>query len=137
VIAIQSASPTLDTQVVQAKFSELESRMREQIADFQKSVKEDLCRYFEEHDGVVPRSIDGVFGDNGALERTFQNFFDPNEGKLSRLMQAQIGPQSDFGKALDPQNKQGVVALVEARVQELVEAKLDEVLQQFSLDEDG
>jgi hypothetical protein len=86
---------------------------------------------------VVPRSIDGVFGDQGAVTRTLQTFFDPADGKLSRLMQAQIGPQSTFGKALDPQNKQGVIALIETRVQELVEAKLDEVLQQFSLDEDG
>jgi hypothetical protein len=137
VIAILSASPTLDTQVVQAKFSEVEGRMREQLAEFQKNVKDDLCRYFEEQQGVVPRSIDGVFGDKGALARTFLNFFDPSEGKLSRLMQAQIGPQSNFGKALDPQNKLGVIALIEARVRELVEAKLDEVLQQFSLDEDG
>jgi hypothetical protein len=137
VIAILSASPTLDTQVVQTKFSEVEGRMREQLGDFQRKVADDFCRYFEEQDGVVPRSIDGIFGDKGALTRTFQNFFDPTEGKLSRLMQAQIGPQSNFGKALDPQNKQGVVALIEARVHELVEAKLDEVLQQFSLDEDG
>lgn len=137
VIAIQSASPTLDTQVVQAKFADVEGRMQEQLVQFQTKVKDDLCRYFQEHDGVVPRSIDGVFGSDGALTRTFQSFFDPSEGKLSRLMQAQIGPESTFGKALDPHNKEGIVALVEARVQDLVEAKLDEVLQQFSLDQDG
>jgi hypothetical protein len=137
VIAIQSASPTLDTQVVQAKFTEVEGRMRDQLAEFQRKVTEDFCRYFEEQDGVVPRSIDGIFGDKGVLTRTFQSFFDPNDGKLSRLMQTQIGPESRFGKALDPQNKQGIVALIEVRVQELIEAKLDEVLQQFSLDEDG
>jgi hypothetical protein len=137
VIAIQSASPTLDTQVVQAKFAEVESRMKEQMGDFQKRVTDDLVRYFAEEDGVVPRSIDGVFGEKGAVTRTLQTFFDPTEGKLSRLMQAQVGPQSSFGKALDPQNKQGVISLIETRVQELVEVKLDEVLQQFSLDEDG
>lgn len=137
VIAIQSASPTLDTQVVQSKFAEVESRMKEQMGEFQKRVTDDLVRYFAENDGVVPRSIDGVFGDKGAITRTFQTYFDPTEGKLSRLMQAQIGPQSLFGKSLDPQNKQGVIALIETRVQELVKAKLDEVLQQFSLDEDG
>jgi hypothetical protein len=137
VIAIRSASPTLDTQVVQTKFSEVESKMREQLADFQRKVKDDLCRYFEERDGIVPRSIEGIFGDGGSLTRTFQNFFDPSDGRLCRLMQTQIGPDSAFGRALDPQNKQGVVALVEARVHELVEAKLDEVLEQFSLDEDG
>ncbi len=137
VIAIQSASPTLDTQVVQAKFSEVEGRLREQLGEFQRKLTDDLRRYFEEQNGVVPRSIDGIFGDNGALSRTFQTFFNPTEGKLSRLMQDQIGPQSNFGKVLDPQNKQGIIALMEARVQELVEAKLDDVLQQFSLDEDG
>jgi hypothetical protein len=137
VIAIQSASPTLDTQVVQAKFAEVESRLREQMAEFQRKLSEDLGRYLQEEDGVFPKSLDVVFGENGRLGRTFQSFFDPNEGKLSRLMQAQIGPESQFGKALDPQNKLGVLALIETRVQELVQAKLDEVLQQFSLDEDG
>ncbi|CAN5460116.1 hypothetical protein BH10PLA2_BH10PLA2_30990 [soil metagenome] len=137
VIAIQSASPTLDTQVVQTKFAEVESRLKEQMAEFQKKVADNLVRYFAENDGVVPRSIDGVFGDNGAVTRTLQAFFDPTDGKLSRLMQTQIGPQSLFGKALDPQNKQGIIVLIEARIRELVEAKLDEVLQQFSLDQDG
>jgi hypothetical protein len=137
VIAIQSASPTLDTQVVQAKFAEVESRMKDQMGEFQKKVGDDLVRYFAENDGVVPRSIDGVFGEKGAVTRTLQTFFDPTEGKLSRLMQAQIGPESLFGKALDPQNKKGFISLIETRLQELVEAKLDEVLQEFSLDEDG
>src|SRR5262249_21784001 len=35
----------------------------------------------------------------------------------------------------DPQNKQGIIALIESRIHELVEMKLNEVLQQFSLDE--
>jgi len=92
VIAILSASPTLDTQVVQLKFSEVEGRMREQLTEFQKKVTDDLCRYFADQDGVVPRSIDGVFGERGALTRTFHGYFDPTEGKLCRLMQSHIGP---------------------------------------------
>lgn len=136
VIAIQSASPTLDTQVVHTKFSEVEGRMREQLTDFQTQIKGDLKRYFEESHGVVPRSIDGIFGQQGLVTQTLHTFFDPADGRLCRLMQAQIGPQSTFGKALDPQNKQGILAIIEARVQEQVEAKLDEVLQQFSLDAD-
>jgi hypothetical protein len=137
VIAIQSASPTLDTEVVRAKFTEVESRLKDQMGEFQKKIGDSLVRYFADRDGVVPRSIDGVFGEKGVLARHFQTFFDPGEGRLARLMQTQIGPQSNFGKALDPQNKQGVIALIEARVQKLVEEKLDDVLQQFSLDEDG
>jgi hypothetical protein len=137
VIAIQSASPTLDTQVVQAKFAEVERRVQEQLTEFTGNVAENLRRYFAEQEGVVPRSIDGIFGDSGSLARTFKNFFDPADGRLSNLIQAQIGPQSSFGKALDPQNKQGVLALIEARVHDQVEKKLDEVRQEFSLDEEG
>ncbi|MEW4453064.1 hypothetical protein AB1L30_10340 [Bremerella sp. JC817] len=137
VIAIQSASPTLDTTVVQSQFAEMETSMREYVDAFQRSIKDDFKKYFEGDDGVVPRSIEDIFGDSGSLTRTFQAFFDPEEGRLGRLMQCHVGPESTFGKSLDPQNKQGVIAVLEARVQELVEAKLDDVLKEFSLDENG
>ena len=120
VVAIQSASPTLDTTVVQTQFAEMEMRMQGSIGEFQQNVKDDLKKYFEDNDGIVPRSIDGIFGDQGSLSRTFQSFFDPQSGRLSSLMQSHVGPDSTFGKSLDPENKQGVIALIEARVQELV-----------------
>lgn len=137
VIAIQSASPTLDTTIVQSHFSELDTQMRESLTTFQRDVKNNLTNYFEEGKGVVPKSIDDIFGEDGTLASTFQRFFDPDEGRLSQLMQTQIGPDSTLGKSLDPENKQGVIAVLEARVQELVEAKLDDVLKEFSLDEDN
>lgn len=137
VIAIQSASPTLDTSVVQSHFGELESQMRDSLTSFQRDVKGDLTRYFADGEGIVPKSIEDFFGQSGKLAGTFQRFFDPEDGRLSHLLRSQIGPDSSFGKSLDPQNKQGVIAVLEARVQELVEAKLDDVLKEFSLDEDG
>ncbi len=79
VIAIESASPTLDTGVVQSKFSEIEGRMQGQLADFQKSVTDDLFRYFAERDGVLPRSIDSLatwserIADMATKARTIQN----------------------------------------------------------------
>jgi hypothetical protein len=137
VIAIQSASPTLDTSVVQSCFGTLEAAMRESLTGFQREVKESLTVYFADGRGVVPKSIDDVFGDGGRLATTFQRFFDPQEGRLSHLLRSQVGPDSSFGKVLDPTNKQGVIAVLEARVHELVEAKLDDVLKEFSLDQDG
>ena len=137
VIAIQSASPTLDTTVVQSHFGDLESQMRDSLTTFQRDVKGDLTRYFADGEGIVPKSIENFFGETGKLAGTFQRFFDPEDGRLSQLIRSQIGPDSSFGKSLDPENKQGVIAVLEARVQELVEAKLDDVLKEFSLDEDG
>ncbi len=77
VIAIQSASPTLDTTVVQSHFGELETQMRESLTTFHREVKGDLTRYFEDGEGIVPKSIDDIFGETGTLSGTFQKFFDP------------------------------------------------------------
>ncbi|TMQ32611.1 MAG: hypothetical protein E6K70_17625 [Planctomycetota bacterium] len=53
---------------------------------------------------------------------------------MVKLIDNQVGPNSKFAKALDPRNKDGVVALIERTVRELVEGKLEEVLVEFSLD---
>jgi hypothetical protein len=134
VIAIRSASPTLDTSVVQAKFTDLEGRMKDFLDEFMTAVQDDLAIYFKDQDGVVPKSINGVFGEDGRLGRTFQAYFDPTAGRLAALMQHQIGPASVFGRAIDPKNKEGILTQIEQCVEKLVEEKLDGVLEQFSLD---
>ncbi len=135
-IAIQSANPTLDTTMVEHKFAELEGRLKDSLDEFQQAVKEELACYFEDNEGTIPKSLNGVFGNDGLLDRTFASFFEPTEGKVARLMESQIGPNSIFGRNLDPRNKDGIIALIEERVQILVEKKMDEVLAQFSLDSD-
>jgi hypothetical protein len=53
---------------------------------------------------------------------------------VARLLEQQLGPGSDFARALDPNNKRGVIALIEERVKEQVEKKLKRLLDEFSLD---
>jgi hypothetical protein len=50
------------------------------------------------------------------------------------LIDKQIGPSSEFAKALDPKNQDGVIALIESRVRKLVDNKLGELRGEFSLD---
>jgi hypothetical protein len=126
VIALQTACPTLETQIV-----------KDQFAEMQEEFGEALERFFAENDGVVPRSLRDAFGEKGALPQFFQRYFDPENGKLVRLMDGQIGPASKFGKVLDPRNKDGLIAKIEEKVKQLVEQKLDEVLGEFSLDDDA
>jgi hypothetical protein len=137
VIALRSASPTLDTRVVQARFAELDRTMKSSIDEFQRSFKDGLTTYFENGTGIVPNSIESAFGEDGKLRRLFEGFFDPEEGKVCRLIESQIGPESSFAKNLDPEHKGSVISLIEAKVREVVEAKLDGVLKEFSLDENG
>jgi hypothetical protein len=126
VIALQTACPTLDSQIVKDQFVEMQE-------DFGQA----LARYFAEKDGIVPKSLNDAFGDKGVVPQFFQRYFDPKEGRFVRLMDAQIGPSSEFGQLFNPRNKAGVIATIEEKVKQLVEAKLDEVIAEFSLDEDG
>lgn len=126
VIALQTACPTLDTQVVKDQFSEMQQ-------DFGQA----LARYFAEKDGIVPKSLNDALGDKGALSQFLLRYFDPDSGKLARLMDGQIGPSSRFARLFDPKNKDGIISTIEEKVKKLVEAKLNEVVAQFSLDEDG
>jgi hypothetical protein len=125
VIALQQASPTLDTQVVQEKFSAFEKELGEQFSAF-----------LGERDGVLPRSLERFFGEHGLIAGLFNKHFDPTDGRLAKLIENQIGPASKFAKALDPKNKEGVIALIENKVRELIESKVDELLGEFSLDDE-
>jgi hypothetical protein len=122
---LQIASPMLDTQIVKDQFGEM-----------QKEFGEALARYFAEKDGIVPKSLCDAFGDKGALSQFFLRYFDPETGRLVRLMDGQVGPSSRFAKLFDPKSKDGVIATIEDKVKQLVEAKLNEVLTEFSLDDD-
>jgi hypothetical protein len=122
VIALQTACPTLDTQIVKDQFAEMQ-------VDF----GEALARYFAEKDGIVPKSLNDALGDRGVLSQFFQRYFDPETGRLVRLMDGQVGPNSTFFKKLDPKNTDGVIATIENTVKGQVGA----LLKQFSLDEDG
>ena len=125
VIALQTACPTLDTQIVKDQFTEM-----------QQDFGEALARCFAEKDGLLPKSLNDAFGDKGALSQFFLRYFDPETGRFVRLMDGQIGPSSKFGKLFDPRNKDGVIAMIEEKVKGLVEKKLNEVLAEFSLDKD-
>jgi hypothetical protein len=125
VIAVQTACPTLDTQIVKDQFAEMQQDFGEAIA-----------RCFAEKDGLLPKSLNDAFGDKGTLSQFFQRYFDPETGRFMHLMDGQIGPSSRFGKLFDPRNKDGVIAMIEEKVKGLVEKKLNEVLAEFSLDKD-
>lgn len=136
VIALRSASPTLDTTIVQEKFSDMSGEMKDFLVEFVGEVRDNFAQYFKAQDGVVPKSINGIFGDDGKLGRTFAQYFDPTSGKLGLLMQQHIGPTSAFGRALDAKNKEGILSQIEGKVQQLVQDQLGKVVSEFSLDND-
>lgn len=116
VLAIRQASPTLDTKVVEAKFSEIEEKLNEHLGDF----KEEIGNYLNDKDGVLPKTLD--------------DFFNP-KGKLADVLAKWLGPNSKFAKDIDPRNTDGILTRIEKKVGALVDARLEGITNEFSLDE--
>jgi hypothetical protein len=55
VIAILSASPTLDTKIVEEKFNIIEKRLEVYSEEFKNNLKTDLNKYFEKEKGAPDR----------------------------------------------------------------------------------
>lgn len=134
VIAIQSATPSLDTAVVEEKFREVEGSINKCLEEFTIELKGELEGNFKPESGNLPRSIENAFGLQGTVSKVFNQYFDPETGRVSVLLERQLGPSSTFTKALDPNHKESVICQIEESVRTLLQQKTTEIVSQFSLD---
>lgn len=151
VLALESASPTLDARIVEERFRSTEAAIDSYLGEFQRQASETLKTYFDKR-GQLPVTLDSFLGekgtlsslfttyfdsDSGRLPRVFNDYFSKDSGKLSRLIESHIGPQSDFCKKLDPKNKDSILTKLEETVRTNLEMSMKSLLDQFSLDEDS
>lgn len=136
VIAILSASPSLDTKIVEEKFNEIEKNLQEYSEAFKKSLGDELKKYFEKEKGDVPAAINSALGEKGSLSVLLREYFNAESGKVSLLLQKEIGPGSAFSKNLDPSNKESVISRIEQAVNNKLKETTDGLTDQFSLDKD-
>lgn len=137
IIAIQSASPSLDARVVEEKFRMVEANIDGFLNGFQNDLKVKLEEHFKSGSGTLPRSLESVFGDKGTIALLMKDYFDNDRGKLQKLIQDQVGPASSFAKSIDPNNKESVLSKLENMVQNHLQTKTSEIINQFSLDIDN
>lgn len=135
IIAIQSASPTLDTQVVHEKFLELENRLKSFMESFQTDIGTNLATYFDMTKGQIPSSLERLFGEDGRISTVLATYFNARDGKVARLIQDYVGPSSEFAKMIDPSNKTSVLSKLETIVKTYLEEEIGKLAKQFSLDD--
>jgi hypothetical protein len=136
VIAIQSASPSLDTRVVEEKFRLVEKELRENVESFRKDLQDRLQEYFMTEGGKVPLFIERHFGDDGKVSRILDSYFSVEKGRLVNILEGKVGPDSYLGRQMDPSNREGILSKIEKTVEEIVRENSREILSSFSLDEE-
>lgn len=137
VIAIRSASPTLDTRVVEDKFREVQIQIARDVEDFREELRTRLEQYFRSEGGTVPAFIEKHFGEDGRITRILETYFGNERGKLVSLLEGQVGPESFIGRRMNPENRESLVNQVEKTVEELLRQNSAQLRASFSLDDEG
>lgn len=136
VIAIQSASPSLDTRVVEEKFRQVEREMDEKITTFREDLKQRLEQYFRAEGGSVPLCIERHFGENGSVSRILETYFNSEKGRLCDILDGKVGPNSYLGRQINPDNREGLLNRIEETVEEILREGSGRILESFSLDDE-
>lgn len=150
IIALDSASPSLDAKIVEEKFQAAERKINDCLEGFDRQIKFCLESHFGDS-GKLPLKLDGLVGKNGTLATTIDRYFAEGSGELSKVFKNQVGengtlsttinglvgPNSDFHKSLDPQNKGSIIAKLEDTVKKNLTESLNSLTKQFSLDEES
>lgn len=74
VIAILSASPSLDTKVVEQKFREVEDKLRGYAESFKTDLGNDLDRYFQKEKGDGPSTLESFLGNKSLLSESLKKY---------------------------------------------------------------
>lgn len=126
VIAIMSASPSLDMQIVEEKFEDIETRLAEKISDFDEQLGKLLLGYMDNNEGQLPKFINTKLSD----------LFDSQNGAVPQLLSRIMGPDSVLIRRLDPQNKDGILNTLSERVDMIVGKRVSDLTAHFSLEDE-
>lgn len=105
-----------------ALLEDVDVELQECVRRQQEAVVQALQRYFDPNDGQVVTRIDGFLKDGGELTRAMEKFLGPEHGVLATTLAKALGENSPLLRSLSATNSEGVVALIEVRVREALEA---------------
>jgi hypothetical protein len=80
-----------------------------------------LKRYFDPKDGQVAVRIESFIKDGGELARAMEKYLAPEHGALARTLARELGENSPLLKKLSPTDNEGIVHVLETRIEQALE----------------
>ncbi len=132
-LALRQARGELDAAAIrdagQQIFSNLESLFRERGREITDTVTGALQQYFDPASGELPRRLESLLRHDGDLERFLRQQVGPENSILTKTLEPLL-------QLLDPNAAQGFRAQIESTMKQIAEGQREQVLRQFSLDND-
>ncbi|MGD9635939.1 MAG: hypothetical protein AB7G28_14465 [Pirellulales bacterium] len=93
-----------------------------------------LKEYFDPQDGRFSERVERLVANDGELSKMICGLIDGENSLFARTMLAHVGRESPLMKQLDPQQSQGLLAVLKQTVDTQLGQQRDQVLKEFSLD---
>lgn len=140
ILALRQAAAHLDADIVRQEGERAIHEIRHAIAGHGQAVvdglRTELVRYFDPATGALPQRIERLVRREGDLDQAVGRLVAGEGSELARTLAARVGAESPLLKALDPNQKDGLLAALEASVTQALAAQRDAIVAQFSLDVD-
>ncbi len=136
VLALQSATPILDTTVVQRKFDASHLQLTEQIALFQESITTQFQSYFDQDTGKYTTLIAQFFDlEQGEFQQLLSSYFEGEDAWVEQRLKALIGEESEFAAHFDTDetNDTSILGQIKGQIKTIVHAQMEALQEMFSL----
>jgi hypothetical protein len=138
VLALQQAHGQIDGERVRNEGERLIAALETRFALYQNqihSVLNDTLRdYFDPKDGRFTERVERLVKRDGDLERVIGGQMDAASLTLKQSLENQVGPGSTFAHLLTPNESNALIAAIRKNVDDLVSARREKILGEFSLD---
>jgi hypothetical protein len=110
---------------------DMQRTLDQQLQVIHRRLGDSLKEYFDPESGRFNDRVKRLVGQDGELSQLIKGFIDGENSQLARTMFAQISP---LLKQLDPQQSEGLLAVLRTSVETQLAHHRDHVLKEFSLD---
>lgn len=117
---------------------DMDQQLCRQLERQEKTVGEALKRFFDPSDGEIAQRLAAFVADEGVLARFLHGYIGTDESVLARTLAQEVGANSELFKRLSPDEKDGLVQVLEARLTGVMEANQRQLFNALDpLAEDG
>lgn len=137
-VALRHVGGQVSADLIQRESARLVADMQQTLDQHKqvihRQIEDKLKEYFDPKSGRFSERVQRLVAHDGELAMMIRTLVDGENSLVSRTLVGHIGPSSPLMKQLDPQQSEGLLAVLRRTVDEQLAAQRDHVLAQFSLD---
>ncbi len=138
VLALRHVGGQATADLIQRESARLVKDMQQTLEQHKQLVSSQLGStlkdYFDPQDGRFSERVQRLVAHDGELSKLICGLIDGENSLFARTLMAHVGKESPLMKQLDPQQSQGLLAVLKQTVDTQLCQQRDQVLKEFSLD---